>query len=241
MNAIALQKKELRENLRKESREARHQAIHRSHAPHVSAPNYSLNEQLIELLTRIASSREKALCWASFQALQGEPDLKWVSQRLSDLIDWVYPRIENDQLVFYRPGPVPQFVSGKWGVLEPTPDPARRVTDEKIEGILIPGMAFDAFGNRLGRGAGFYDKALARVEEKNSQLIKVGVCFESQMMEEPVPVEELDISMTWIVTESRCLRTGSSRTGANAGAPRLHPSVGAEGLHANNQQDRQDE
>ena len=63
----------------------------------------------------------------------------------------------------------------------------------KIDLILVPGVAFDKSGNRLGRGKGYYDKVL-----KQTGACKVGVCFDFQLVER-VPVEPHDVKMDRVV------------------------------------------
>ena len=63
----------------------------------------------------------------------------------------------------------------------------------KIDLILVPGVAFDKFGNRLGRGKGYYDKVL-----KQTEAYKLGVCFDFQLVER-VPVEPHDVKMDRVV------------------------------------------
>ncbi len=64
----------------------------------------------------------------------------------------------------------------------------------KIDLIIVPGVAFDKSMNRLGRGKAYYDKLL-----KNSQALKIGVCFDFQMLES-VPVDKYDVKMDLIIT-----------------------------------------
>lgn len=63
----------------------------------------------------------------------------------------------------------------------------------KIDLILVPGVAFDKSGNRLGRGKGYYDKVL-----KQTGAYKLGVCFDFQLVER-VPVEPHDVKMDRVV------------------------------------------
>ena len=63
----------------------------------------------------------------------------------------------------------------------------------KIDLILVPGVAFDKSGNRLGRGKGYYDKVL-----KQMGAYKLGVCFDFQLVER-VPVEPHDVKMDRVV------------------------------------------
>ncbi len=65
--------------------------------------------------------------------------------------------------------------------------------------LLIPGLAFSTNGERLGRGKGFYDKFLF-----DYRGIKVGVCFEVQLVAE-MPTEAHDVNLDYIVTEERII------------------------------------
>jgi len=62
---------------------------------------------------------------------------------------------------------------------------------------IIPGIAFDLSGNRLGRGGGFYDRML-----EDADGVKVGVAYDCQIVE-AVPSEPNDVKMTYVVTEER--------------------------------------
>ncbi len=65
---------------------------------------------------------------------------------------------------------------------------------DKIDLIIVPGIAFDKSLNRLGRGKAYYDKLL-----KDSKAIKIGVCFDFQLLES-VPVDKYDVKMDLIIT-----------------------------------------
>lgn len=79
---------------------------------------------------------------------------------------------------------------GAFGILEPT---GKIFTDYSLlDVILVPGMAFDSKGNRLGRGKGYYDRFLAKVQAESATLPHlIGVCFPFQIVEE-VPTNEFD-------------------------------------------------
>lgn len=69
--------------------------------------------------------------------------------------------------------------------------------DPKI--IIMPGLAFDREGNRLGRGKGFYDRFLSE-----GKYIKIGICFHDQLVDE-VPVDSFDIPVDFIITDKEIL------------------------------------
>ena len=82
---------------------------------------------------------------------------------------------------------------GAFGILEPT---GKLFTDyEKIDVAVVPGMAFDKEGHRLGRGKGYYDRFLRLLPKT----YKIGICFSWQLVDN-VPTDEHDILMDQIMT-----------------------------------------
>ena len=91
------------------------------------------------------------------------------------------------------------IVTGKFGVREPAATCAE-IQLNQFDLILVPGMAFDLNGNRLGRGQGFYDRLL-----ENASGIKCGVCHDFQLLEK-IPSEPHDAKVDFVLTPNRCVR-----------------------------------
>ena len=91
------------------------------------------------------------------------------------------------------------IVIGKFGVREPAPSCAE-ISLNRFDLTLVPGMAFDLSGHRLGRGRGFYDRLLQMVSG-----IKCGVAYDFQLRE-TIPTEPHDARVDFILTPSRCVR-----------------------------------
>ena len=89
-----------------------------------------------------------------------------------------------------------QLRTGRYGITEPDPERCEEIPPDKIDLVIVPGVAFDRQGNRLGRGAGYYDRFLA----KASKAVRVGVGYSEQIVEE-VPVTDEDIPMHMILFE----------------------------------------
>lgn len=89
---------------------------------------------------------------------------------------------------------------GRFGILEPEVT-APVLPLNQLDFILVPGVAFDPGGGRLGRGKGFYDRLLA---ETNNSCIKCGVALEAQIVA-GIPAEAHDIAMNFILTPSQWL------------------------------------
>jgi len=79
------------------------------------------------------------------------------------------------------------------------PRDGRPVVVSSIDLVVVPGVAFDAKGNRLGRGGGFYDRFLKRLAPTTAT---VGLAFDLQIVDD-VPVNERDIRMDMVVTDRR--------------------------------------
>lgn len=117
----------------------------------------------------------------------------------------VYPRVGETGLEFVQVQSRRELRRGAFGILEPSgvdPVPLR-----EIGLLVVPGVAFDRAGYRLGYGKGFYDRALHRREERGSL---VGLGFEFQLIS-MLPTETHDVRMDLIVTEDRILGFGSAK------------------------------
>lgn len=93
-----------------------------------------------------------------------------------------------------------------FGLLEPRPGHGRIQAPSSIDLILLPGLAFDGNGNRIGFGAGYYDRFLARVP---SHAVKIALAYSFQVLPE-VPRYPWDIPADLIVTEQGILRCSKS-------------------------------
>ncbi|OQX79861.1 MAG: 5-formyltetrahydrofolate cyclo-ligase [Candidatus Omnitrophica bacterium 4484_70.1] len=111
------------------------------------------------------------------------------------VIDW-----EKEEIVPYQVKDLRRdFVRGRMGIKEPDISKTREVELERVDVVIVPGLAFDKRKNRLGRGKGFYDRFLKRLEEKTK---KVGVIFDFQLLESLPFNFPQDEKVDLIVTES---------------------------------------
>ncbi|MDD2565129.1 MAG: 5-formyltetrahydrofolate cyclo-ligase [Salinivirgaceae bacterium] len=107
------------------------------------------------------------------------------------------PVIENNELIIRRFNNIEEMKpEPKFGILEPT---GPLYTDyDKIDIVIVPGLAFDLNCSRMGRGKGYYDKLLKKIPFAQ----KYGVGFNHQLIEN-VPTEEHDISLSSIWTAEK--------------------------------------
>lgn len=89
------------------------------------------------------------------------------------------------------------IVAGKFGISEPLPD-REEIPFSHFDLVLVPGMAFDMHGHRLGRGRGFYDRILA-----GASGVKCGVAYDFQLLEE-ILTEPHDAKVNFVFTPGRC-------------------------------------
>lgn len=101
--------------------------------------------------------------------------------------------------------PARDLRSGRYGIREPGPA-CPVIPANRLDLILVPGLAFDLSGHRLGRGQGFYDRLLSQVSG-----LKCGVAFDEQVVP-ALPVEPHDVTLDCILTPTRWLRFGRGRS-----------------------------
>lgn len=87
------------------------------------------------------------------------------------------------------------LAKGAYGISEPKVIKPADLAD--IDFILVPGLAFDRRGNRMGFGKGYYDKLLCKTGAE-----KTALCYEFQLFDE-IPVGEHDVPMNTIITEDK--------------------------------------
>jgi 5-formyltetrahydrofolate cyclo-ligase len=134
------------------------------------------------------------LAYCSFR---GEPDLMPLLQQQRV---WGLPRCEGETLAWHRWFPTSDWPlrPGTYGIMEPDPS-SPRVDPSRVDLILIPCVACDVGGYRLGYGGGFYDRMLSSGDWANKTTI--GIVFEYARLPQ-VPRESWDIPLSGICSES---------------------------------------
>lgn len=88
-----------------------------------------------------------------------------------------------------------RLTNARWGLLEPTSDPLGARAIETAGLVVVPALAVDRRGHRLGRGGGFYDRALENVERER----RVAVVYATELLAN-VPSEPHDEDVGWVLT-----------------------------------------
>ncbi len=164
-----------------------------------------------ETRTRASESICAALAgWNVFQRsrsiltyipIKGEADLTALLERHPEKC-WALPRIipEQDHRRVFHPYDAARLVRHPFGMAEPAAD-LPTVQPDALELALVPGLAFDRRGGRLGYGGGYFDRFL-----KSFAGVTVGIVFHALLLDE-VPRGEHDVAMQWVATENGLLQT----------------------------------
>lgn len=139
-----------------------------------------------------------ALCL--YYPTDGEPDLLPLLHTFPHS-DVFFPTVEDRSLRFVRADASSRFAPGAFGIPEPVDRSVPLPQKDTV--VCLPGTAFDTRGGRLGRGQGFYDRFLA-----SRKAVKIGIAWDFQLLESPLPLSPADVPMDIIVTDSRILETG---------------------------------
>jgi 5-formyltetrahydrofolate cyclo-ligase len=171
------------------------------------AARTALIVQRLEAIAPIAQARAVALFWP----MDGrhEVDLRPLDARLRERGARVaYPRVDEvpGEMTF-------RFVEDlsamqehdRWGLREPAIDDPYAAPGE-LDVIIVPALAVDSRGHRIGYGLGYYDRALPRFAPP---AVTVAVAFDFQLVPE-VPDTPQDVCVAWIATDARTLQTAGT-------------------------------
>jgi 5-formyltetrahydrofolate cyclo-ligase len=113
----------------------------------------------------------------------------------------VVPYCVNDELELFLLKDMEELSIGMYKILEPRPElrslPEKRVSPGELDLVMVPGVAFDRKGSRMGHGFGYYDKLL---QHARGDAPLVALAFECQLFPE-IPTQAHDIFMDKIITE----------------------------------------
>jgi 5-formyltetrahydrofolate cyclo-ligase len=126
--------------------------------------------------------------------MEGEVDLGPLMERLPGW-HWVLPRVEPDRSMTFRDAALPRETH-RFGMQQPI-DSGQIVQIGEIDVLLVPGLAFDREGHRLGNGAGHYDRILSSARANAES---IGMAPSSHLVD-LVPTEAHDVRVGWLATE----------------------------------------
>ena len=154
-------------------------------------------EQLMEQSKKILAKLEqhpdfvKAEKVMLYSALPDEVQTQAVLEKWHLKKQIILPTVVGDDIIPVAFTADTNFAVGDFNILEPQNEPYTGDFDL----IIVPGVAFDYMGNRLGRGRGYYDRFLCQ----HLDVKRIGICFDFQMVDE-VPAEPFDIRMDEVIS-----------------------------------------
>jgi 5-formyltetrahydrofolate cyclo-ligase len=172
------------------------------HKPQLRRQFCSLRECLPaeEIAAASAALCRRLAAWAglreartvlTYLAFRNEPDLSLLFDLLPH-VQWAVPRIEEQRLLVHPYDPA-RLVRHRFGMLEPAAD-LPVIDPAALDVILVPGVAFDRRGGRLGFGGGYYDRFLP-----TTPAVRVAATYDECLCE-ALPCGEHDQRMDWLVT-----------------------------------------
>ena len=154
-------------------------------------------EQLLEQSEQILAKLEQHPDFAKAEIVMLYSALPDEVQTQAFLEKWhlkkkiILPTVVGDDIIPVEYGKDTAFAVGDFNILEPQNEPYTGGFDL----IIVPGVAFDRKGNRLGRGRGYYDRFLCQ----HLDVKCIGICFDFQLVDE-VPAEAFDIRMDEVLS-----------------------------------------
>ncbi len=135
----------------------------------------------------------------AYQSCRQEPDLTYLFDNCDR--QWGLARCVDRDLLWHSWEPSQSLLKGAYGILEPAPE-LPQLAPENIDLILVPAVAIDRRGYRLGYGGGYYDRL--RAEPVWGKIPTIGIVFDFAYVDE-LPIEHWDLPIDTICTESGCV------------------------------------
>ena len=175
----------------------------------ISACKKNFSSQTISELSQNICDRlartdvfQNARCIAFYFGLKDEVQTSVLIEEWSDKKRIALPVISGNDINFHAFTGKEKLHKGVFDIQEPTSTDI--IPPEDIDVFIIPGVAFDRNGNRLGRGKGYYDRYLTCI---NKPII--GICFDFQLIDS-IPTENHDVKMSMVITEKEILKVKPS-------------------------------
>lgn len=152
------------------------------------------SEKICRKLYEMESLRQAEIIYG-YMPIRNEVDIvPLLKKLLKEGKRLALPRVSGDRMDFYEINSLQDVVEGSFHVLEPK-EYCRKMEAAGL--VLIPGVAFDKKGGRIGYGKGYYDKYFAA---HNQKLQKIGIGYTIQIVD-TIPTTSLDIPLDGLVSE----------------------------------------
>jgi 5-formyltetrahydrofolate cyclo-ligase len=131
----------------------------------------------------------------AYQSCRQEPDLTYLFERCDKL--WGLPRCTDNDLIWHAWQPSEPLQTGAYGILEPALD-SLVLTPDSVDLMLVPAVALDRQGYRLGYGGGYYDRLRANPAWGN--IPTIGITFDFAFVD-ALPIDPWDLRLDAVCTE----------------------------------------
>lgn len=179
-------------------------------------------ERLYSVLWHAPMFREKRRVFG-FYPIRNEVDcLGFLKEWLKAGCEVYLPRVSRDRehLEVWRIPHLEAVEEGYYGLMEPRCDACTKVEPPVADVVLVPGLAFDSKGARLGQGRAYYDRLLAMIPE---DVPRVGLAHSWQVLDGPeslapgvsIPMEPHDLRMHWVATPRGLIECGAVKEHAH--------------------------
>jgi 5-formyltetrahydrofolate cyclo-ligase len=152
----------------------------------------SLEKQLADIvLPRLIGARVVAGYHPMRDEISPYPILDALGEGQAAVLPWFADR---DARMIFRKAPATE--PSPWGIAQPPADAPALAPDV----VLVPMVAGDRQGSRIGHGKGHYDRALSHLRDGNPALVAIGLAWEPQIMKQPIPADPWDVPLDAIAT-----------------------------------------
>jgi len=117
------------------------------------------------------------------------------------------PRVEGSILRFYEVKDPTKLKSGKYGIPEPNKE-YPSISTENLDLVIIPGVAFDHSGKRIGYGKGFYDRSIKKICREK----RIGLAYSFQILNK-IPFTKQDTDLGYVITDLGIISCGMGKGG----------------------------
>lgn len=155
-----------------------------------------LSEEVISTL-ELTEVFQKAKVVLAYYSMSDEVNTHELIKRHHLQKQFLLPMVNKSELVVRKYVSDESMLTSGFGIKEPVGDTFLEY--DKIDLVIVPGVAFDHTLNRMGRGKGFYDRLLPKIKAP-----KVAVCFDFQVFEQ-IPANQGDVRMNMIVCQNEII------------------------------------
>jgi 5-formyltetrahydrofolate cyclo-ligase len=149
------------------------------------------SKRIQEFVINSKEFRQAKVIGAYF-AFGSEVTTELIIERAKALVKKIaLPRVEEDKITFYELSSIKSLIRGRFGIMEPPPF----MQISEIDILVVPGIAFDKTGSRLGYGKGYYDRLLS-----GKRTFSIGLAYSFQLLEN-LPYDRYDKRLDAIASE----------------------------------------